>query len=102
MATTTKSTHRPPVSLSLPKSVPALIVYAESIVEADDGEPILPRAYPSARRCHRSHRRRQDRRDGGGGTPKGAATARNDKRKVLVGVLQQIRCTSSRSPTPTG
>ena len=33
MVNTNKSTHRPTVALSLPKKVPALIVYAQGIVE---------------------------------------------------------------------
>jgi len=33
MVNMSKSTHRPTVALSLPKKVPALIVYAQGIVE---------------------------------------------------------------------
>jgi hypothetical protein len=48
--TKAKSTHRATVSLSLPKSAPALIVYAEGIVKR------MTDNHPSPRQCPRSRR----------------------------------------------
>jgi hypothetical protein len=46
MSTTIKTTHRFLVALSLPKSVPALIVYAQGIVKRMTGNPSFPDSAP--------------------------------------------------------
>ena len=47
VATTIKTTHRSLVALSLPKSVPALIVYAQGIVKRMTGNPSFPNSEPA-------------------------------------------------------
>jgi len=89
--TTTKSTHRATVSLNLPKSVPALIVYAEGIVKRMTGNPSFPAPTPSLATLTASIDDLKAAEMAAVARTKGAATARNDKRKALVGVLQQLR-----------
>jgi hypothetical protein len=47
MVNTNKSTHRPTVALSLPKKVPALLVYAQGIVDRLTGNPSFPTPTPT-------------------------------------------------------
>ena len=47
MTATTKSIRRPTVTLQLPKSVPALIVHAQGIVERMTGNTAFPNPTPS-------------------------------------------------------
>jgi archaellum component FlaC len=57
MVNTSKSTHRPTVALSLPKKVPALIVYAQGIVERLTGNPSFPTPTPTVAAIRRDERR---------------------------------------------
>jgi hypothetical protein len=91
MSTTTKSTHRVTVTLALPKSAPALIVYAQGIVKRMTANASFPAPTPPLTTVTAAIDDLQAAETAALARTKGAATARNDKRKVLVGVLQQVR-----------
>jgi hypothetical protein len=74
MSTPTKSAHRSTVTLSLPKKVPALIVYAENIVKRMTAVDDLRVAEAAAL-----------------SRGKGAVATRNAKRTALVAILQSLR-----------
>ena len=47
MNSTTKSTRRPTITLALPRSVPALISYAQGVVTRMTGNPSFPAPVPT-------------------------------------------------------
>jgi hypothetical protein len=91
MANTSKSTHRPTVALSLPKKVPALIVYAQGIIERLTGNPSFPTPTPTVAAIVAAIHDLQAAETAALARTKGSAAVRNDKRKALVGLLQQVR-----------
>jgi hypothetical protein len=91
MATTVKSTHRSLVTLSLPRSVPALIVYAEGIVKRMTGNPVFPSPTPTLATVTAAVDELRATEASALARTKGAAAARNDKRKAVVALLQQLR-----------
>ena len=89
--TIVKSIQRSLASLKLPKTVPALITFAESIVKAMTGNPSFPTPIPTIAAVtaaiddlHAAETATQAR-------TKGAVTTRNDKRAVLVSLLQHLK-----------
>jgi hypothetical protein len=91
MATSIKSTRRSLVTLSLPLSVPALIVYAEGIVKRMTGNPSFPSPVPALATVTAAVDELRTAEAASLARTKGAAAARNDKRKALVTLLQQLR-----------
>jgi hypothetical protein len=91
MATTTKSIHRSTVTLSLPKSVPALIVYALGIVKRMTGNASFPDPTPTLAVVTAAIDDLRTAETAALSRIKGAAAARNEKRAALVVLLQQLR-----------
>jgi hypothetical protein len=91
MATTTKSTRRSLVTLSLPKSVPALILYAQGIVTRMTGNPHFPNPAPALAAITAAIAELQTAEAAVLARTKGAAAARNEKRKALVALLELLR-----------
>ena len=91
MVNTSKSTHRPTVALSLPKKVPALIVYAQGIVEHLTGNPYFPTPAPTIAAIIAAIHDLQAAETAALARAKGSIAVRNDKRKALIGLLQQVR-----------
>ena len=91
MATTIKSIHRVNATLSLPKTVPALIEYAQNIVQRMTGNPSLPTPTPTMAAIAAAIADLQTAQTAALARTKGAATVRNDKRAALVTLLRQLR-----------
>jgi hypothetical protein len=91
MATTNKSTHRSLVTLSLPKSVPGLIVYAQNIVKQMTDNPSFPNPAPTLAAVTAAIDELRAAEAAAIARTKGAAATRNDKRKALVAILEQLR-----------
>jgi hypothetical protein len=91
MATTIKTTHRSLAALSLPKSVPVLIVYAEGIVKRMTGNPSFPNPTPTLAAVSTSIAELQTAEASALARTKGAVSTRNEKRKALIALLQELR-----------
>jgi hypothetical protein len=91
MATTTKSPHRTTVTLSLPKRVPALIVYAKGIVQRMTANPSFPNPTPTLGALDAAIGELQAAETAALSRTKGAVAVRNEKRTTLVALLQQLR-----------
>jgi hypothetical protein len=91
MNTTTKSIRRPTIALALPKSIPALISYAQGIVNRMTGNPSFPSPTPTLAAVSAAINDLQTAETAALARTKGAAAARNEKRTALVGALQQLR-----------
>jgi hypothetical protein len=91
MTDATKSARRPTIALALPKSVPALISYAQGIVKRMTGNPSVPNPTPTLAAVVAAIGELQTAESAAQSRIKGAVVARNDKRMALVGVLQQLR-----------
>jgi hypothetical protein len=91
MNSTTKSIRRPTITLALPKNVPALISYAQGIVNRMTGNPSFPSPTPTLAAISAAINELQATETAALARTKGAAAARNEKRTVLVGALQQVR-----------
>jgi hypothetical protein len=91
MTDSTKSARRPTIALALPKSVPALISYAQGIVKRMTGNPSVPNPTPTLAAVTAAIGELQTAENGAQSRIKGAVVARNEKRTALVGVLQQLR-----------
>jgi hypothetical protein len=88
---TTKSVHRSLVSLALPKKVPALITYAQSVVTAMTGNTSLPTPAPTLAALTAAITALQTAESAAIARTKGAVTARNDKQAALVALLQELK-----------
>jgi hypothetical protein len=91
MATTTKSTHRSTVTLMLPKSVPALIVYAQGVVKRMTGNSSFPNPTPTLAVITTAIDDLRAAETAALARTKGAVAARDEKRTALVALLQQLR-----------
>jgi hypothetical protein len=91
MATTTKSTHRSTVTLMLPKSVPALIVFAQGIVKRMTGNASFANPVPALAVVTTAIDDLRTAETAALARTKGAAAARDEKRTALVALLQQLR-----------
>jgi len=91
MNNTTKSAHRLTIALALPKRVPALIVYAEGIVQRMTGNPSFPSPQPPLAAITAAINDLRAAETAALARTKGAVAARNEKRTVLLGALQQLR-----------
>jgi hypothetical protein len=75
----------------LPKSVPALITYAQSVVTAMTGNPSFPSPVPTLAVVAAAIAALHAAESTALARTKGAVAARNDKRVALVTLLQQLR-----------
>lgn len=91
MNSMTKSVRRPTITLALPKSVPALISYAQAIVNRMTGNPSFPGAAPALAVVTAAVSDLQTAQSAALARTKGAVVARNEKRTALVGALEQLR-----------
>ena len=91
MSTPTKSTHRSTVTLSLPKKVPALIVYAENVLKRMTGNPTFPNPTPTLFAITAAVDDLRIAEAAALSRMKGAVATRNAKRTALVAILQALR-----------
>ncbi len=91
MTTSTKSIRRSTVTLQLPKSVPALIVYAQGIVKRMTENASFPNPAPSLAVVTAAIDALRTAETAALARTKGAAAVRNEKRVELVTLLQQLR-----------
>ena len=91
MSPTKQSIHRPIAVLVLPKPVPALVTYAQSIVKTMTGNPSFPSPVPALTTVAAATGALHDAETAALARTKGAVQARNDKRAALVTLLQQLR-----------
>jgi hypothetical protein len=91
MSTTNKSAHRLTITLALPRSVPALIVMALNIQKKMTGNTNLPAPIPTLAQFAAAVADLQVAETAALRREKGAATLRNEKRTVVVGMIQQLR-----------
>jgi len=91
MATTTISIHRATVSLKLPAKVADFIAYGTGIVHAMTNNPAFPAPVPALSALSAALSELQAAETLALTKAKGTAAARNDKRAVVVSLLQQLR-----------
>ncbi len=91
MATTTNSIHRATVSLKLPAKVADFIAYGVGIVHAMTNNPAFPTPVPALAAPAAAVRDLPAAETLALTKAKGTAQARNDKRAVVVSLLQQLR-----------
>jgi hypothetical protein len=89
--TNTKPPNKSIAILSLPKPVPALITFAQSIVTAMTGNPSCPTPTPTLAAVTTGITALQNAEALALARTKGAVEARNNKRADLVTLLQQLR-----------
>ena len=89
--TNTKPPNKSIAILSLPKPVPALITYAQSVATAMTGNPSFPTPTPTLAAVTAGITALQQAEALALARTKGAAEARNNKRADLVTLLQQLR-----------
>jgi hypothetical protein len=87
----TKSIHRSIATLKLPKTVGALVTYAQGIVTAMTGNAAFPSPVPPLPTVTTAINELQTSETTAQTRAKGTVTARNDKRAALVTLLQQLR-----------
>jgi hypothetical protein len=91
MSTTNQSTARSLVALNLEKPVPALITQATNFVTRMTGNPYFPTPTPNLALIATAIGTLQTSEAAAVSRIKGAASARNQKRKELVALLEQLR-----------
>jgi hypothetical protein len=87
----TKQNHRSIASLKLPKPVSLLITYAQGIVTSMTGNPSFPSPNPPLATVSSAILDLGTAETAALKRAKGAATLRNEKRTVLIGLLEQVR-----------
>jgi len=91
MATTNKSLQRATVSLKLPAKVADLIAYTTGVVHAMTNNPAFPAPVPTLAALSAAVTDLQAAETVALTRVRGAAAARDDKRAVVVSLLQQLR-----------
>jgi hypothetical protein len=91
MTNTTKSVRRPTIALALPRSVPALISYAQGIVKRMTANPSFPNPTPTLAAVMAAINELQIAETAALSRIKGAVVLRNEKRTALIGVLEELR-----------
>jgi hypothetical protein len=91
MATVKTSLHRSIASLKLPRKVPALITYAQGIVKAMTGNPSFPSPNPALAAVNDAVNELQAAETAALARTKGAVATRNEKRTVLIRLLEQLK-----------
>jgi hypothetical protein len=87
----TKSVHRSLVTLKLPRRVPALITYAQSVLAAMTNNAHFPTPVPALAVLAAAITALQSAESAALSRLKGTVVARNDKKAALVALLQQLR-----------
>jgi hypothetical protein len=87
----TNKTHRSLASLKLPKPVGALITYAQGIVKGMTNNPSFPLPIPTMAAVTTAINDLSVAETAALGRAKGAVATRNEKRTVLVVLLEQVR-----------
>jgi hypothetical protein len=90
MATTTNSIHRANVSLKMPAKVADFIAYATGVAHAMTNNPAFPTPVPALSALSAAVSDLQAAETLALTRAKGTATARNDKRAVVVSLLRQL------------
>ena len=91
MSNTTKNARRTTITLALPKGVPALVAFAQTIVKRMTGNPSFPNPIPPMTAVMAAIDELQIAEQGALTRLKGAVVLRNEKRTALVGVIHQLR-----------
>jgi hypothetical protein len=91
LATSANKTHRFVAALNLPLQVTLLITFAKSVVDRMTGNAFFPAPYPALAVVTTAIGALQDAETAAVARTKGAASTRNEKRAVLVSLLQQLR-----------
>jgi hypothetical protein len=91
MSTSIQSIHRATVSLKLPAKVADLIAFATGVAHAMTNNPAFPAPVPALSAISAAVSDLQAAETVALTRVKGAVAARNDKRAVLVSLLQQLR-----------
>jgi hypothetical protein len=86
-----KSVHRNLVTLNLPRRIPALISYAQSVLTAMTNNPNFPTPTPALTEVSAAITALQSAEAAALSRVKGAVVTRNDKKAALVAVLQEVR-----------
>jgi hypothetical protein len=86
-----KQIHRATVALAMPRSVPALIAYAQNVVTRVTGNPSFPPPIPQLAAVTKAIGELQVAEAGAISRIKGSAAVRNDKRRELVAALEQLK-----------
>jgi hypothetical protein len=86
-----KSVHRNLVTLDLPRSVPAIISYAQSVLAAMTNNPNFPTPIPALTEVSAAITALQTAEAAALSRVKGAVVTRNDKKAALVALLQELR-----------
>jgi hypothetical protein len=89
--TTSKTIHASLATLNLPKPVPALITFANSVVHAMTNHPAFATPSPTLAAVTAAIADLQSAETGAIGRAKGAVATRNEKRVVLVSLLVQLK-----------
>ena len=89
--TTTKTTQKPLVALSLPKPAPALITYATRIVTCMTGNAAFPSPVPALTEVTTAINSLQNAETAALARTKGAVTTRNEQRAALVALLKHLK-----------
>jgi hypothetical protein len=91
MTTIIQTNHRSIVSLKLPTTVAALIAFAQIVVKAMSGNPQFPTPAPTLAILSHAIADLQAAQTAALVRTKGAVITRNEKRVVLVALLQQLK-----------
>jgi hypothetical protein len=90
MATTNKSIHRATIALDIPNRIADLILYGNNIVQKLTSNPYFPTPTPTVAALTAAVNDLHTAETTALSRAKGTATVRNDKRTVLVSLLQQL------------
>jgi hypothetical protein len=89
--TTKKQTHRPLVSLKLPRPIPALILIAKQMVQSMTNNPSFPNPIPPLATVTEATTALEVAQAAAQARTHGAATLRNERRTALVSLLEQLK-----------
>ena len=91
MSSSNVSMHRATIALNVPGKIPELLLYGTNVVQKLTGNPHFPTPTPTVAALAAAVSDLHDAETAALSRAKGAATVRNDKRTVLLGLLQQYR-----------
>src|SRR5579872_5492795 len=91
MTSTSKSLHRATISMGFPKKIAEFILYASNVGQKMQGNPSFPAPTPALTVLMAAIAELNTAETAALSRTKGASTVRNEKRTVVVGLLQQLR-----------
>jgi hypothetical protein len=91
MSSSNVSMHRATIAMNIPGKIPDLLLYGTNVVQKLTGNPHFPTPTPTVAALAAAVSDLHDAETAALSRTKGAVTVRNDKRTVLVGLLQQYR-----------